>query len=90
MIKLNIQSIAVVASSILLFGCERPTVEPISHVPRVEVMMLGEPVVTDRLFFPAVAQAALRSHLSFRVAGEIVELPVNEGISLRRATLLPL
>ncbi|WP_390904483.1 efflux RND transporter periplasmic adaptor subunit [Vibrio ishigakensis] len=85
---MNFQSLAVVACAVLLFGCERPTIEPISHVPRVEVMTLGEPVVTDRLFFPAVAQAALRSHLSFRVAGEIVDLPVNEGDIVKKGDVI--
>ncbi|WP_261817209.1 efflux RND transporter periplasmic adaptor subunit [Vibrio gallicus] len=71
-----------------LLGCERKAVEPISHIANVEVMALGKHTVTDRLFFPAVAHAAHRSHLSFRVAGEVVELVVNEGDIVKKGDLI--
>lgn len=83
-----LKPLLVVAGVLFLWGCERPSVEPISHVPRVEVMTLGKPVVTDRLFFPAVANAAQRSHLSFRVAGEITDIPVNEGDRVKKGELI--
>ncbi|GEA49693.1 hemolysin secretion protein D [Vibrio inusitatus NBRC 102082] len=72
----------------LITGCERPVVEPTEHISKVEVLQLGEPEITDRIFFPAVAQAALRSHLSFRVAGEVTELVVNEGDRVKKGDLL--
>ena len=35
--------------------------------------------VDDNLYFPAIANAADRSHLSFRVAGEVSRVLVKEG-----------
>ncbi|GEA58914.1 efflux RND transporter periplasmic adaptor subunit [Vibrio comitans] len=78
----------VLGLSVVLVGCERPVVEPAAHISKVEVLQLGEPEVTDRIFFPAVAQAALRSHLSFRVSGEITELPVKEGDRVKKGDVL--
>lgn len=47
--------------------------------PKVKVKQLTQESVGDSLFFPAVASAAERSHLSFRVAGEVSQLLVKEG-----------
>ncbi|CAM4193571.1 efflux RND transporter periplasmic adaptor subunit [Vibrio neonatus] len=76
------------ALAMTLVGCEKPVVEPIQHVSKVEVLQLGKPQASDRIYFPAVAQAALRSHLSFQVSGEISELVVNEGDRVQKGDLL--
>ncbi|MDN3715307.1 efflux RND transporter periplasmic adaptor subunit [Vibrio breoganii] len=78
----------VLGLSVALAGCERPVVEPTTHISKVEILQLGEPEVTDRIYFPAVAQAALRSHLSFRVQGEITQLPVKEGDRVKKGDVI--
>ncbi|MDR9830424.1 efflux RND transporter periplasmic adaptor subunit [Vibrio sp. FNV 38] len=60
-------------------GCERPTVDPQQFVPSVRVVSVGENRDIDNLYFPAIANAADRSHLSFRVSGEISRLAAKEG-----------
>ncbi|WP_270019588.1 efflux RND transporter periplasmic adaptor subunit [Vibrio sp. LaRot3] len=47
--------------------------------PKVKVVTLGSNQKNDNLYFPAVAHAAEKSHLSFRVAGEISRVFVKEG-----------
>ena len=42
----------------------------------------------ERLSFPGTVQASDRAELSFRVAGPLVELPVDEGEQVRRGQLL--
>ncbi|MGL6257743.1 efflux RND transporter periplasmic adaptor subunit [Vibrio sp. WXL103] len=70
---------SVLAACAVLVGCERPTVEPRPFVPKVSVVAVGLNQEIDNLYFPAVAHAADRSHLSFRVAGEVSSLAVKEG-----------
>jgi RND family efflux transporter MFP subunit len=86
--RLRIKWSLLISLPILLVGCEKTIVEPILHIPKVEVLKLGKPESTDKLFFPAVAHAAQRSHLSFRVPGEIIELVVNEGDFVKKGDLI--
>ncbi|CAM2955338.1 efflux RND transporter periplasmic adaptor subunit [Vibrio rarus] len=76
------------ACGALLIGCDKAKVEPIEHVAKVAVLRLGKPEAIDRIYFPAVAQAALRSHLSFRVSGEITQLVVKEGDRVKKGDLI--
>ncbi|OBT13886.1 efflux transporter periplasmic adaptor subunit [Vibrio sp. UCD-FRSSP16_10] len=82
------RSMMLAALSTALIGCDKSVIKPIDHVAKVDVLQLGNPEVTDRLYFPAIAQAALRSHLSFRVSGEITELVVKEGDKVKKGDLL--
>lgn len=86
--RLAIQWSLLISFALVLIGCEKAVVEPNPHIPKVEVLTLGQPVTTDRLFFPAIAHAAQRSQLSFRVPGEIVELVVNEGDLVQKGDLI--
>lgn len=73
------------AHLLLIAGCSEPTKLERDTLPRVKVAQAGEKV-SDKLFFPAVANAAERSHLSFRVAGEISKFHVKEALVLSKAT----
>ncbi|QIA63585.1 efflux RND transporter periplasmic adaptor subunit [Vibrio astriarenae] len=75
----NNQLILPIILSAALAGCERPTVEPKEFIPSIRVVPVGENTEIDSLYFPAIANAAERSHLSFRVTGEISKLVVKEG-----------
>ncbi|MGR5250803.1 efflux RND transporter periplasmic adaptor subunit [Vibrio astriarenae] len=74
--------------SAMMVGCERPTVEPEVFLPNVKVVLVGENDEVDKLYFPAIANAAERSHLSFRVSGEISRLVVKEGDKVSKGDLI--
>lgn len=58
-------------------------------LPKVKVVDLSNSEERlDKLYFPAIANAAERSHLSFRVAGEINNIYVKEGQRLTKGTLI--
>ncbi|MEZ9230637.1 efflux RND transporter periplasmic adaptor subunit [Vibrio amylolyticus] len=71
-----------------LSGCGQNPVEPVAGVPKVKVADLSVSQIRDRLFFPAVANAAERSHLSFRVGGEVSQLLVKEGDKVTKGQIL--
>ncbi|WP_423840373.1 efflux RND transporter periplasmic adaptor subunit [Vibrio mytili] len=89
----NVIFIAVVSSLLMLVGCDNKTADKAIDIPRVKVMSLKGNKVDDNLYFPAVANAADRSHLSFRVAGEVSRVLVKEGDKVKKgdkiATLDP-
>ena len=58
-----------------------PTVRP------VRTMVVGGGV-SGRLTFPGTVQAADRAEMAFRVAGPLIELPVNEGDEVAEGQLL--
>ncbi|WP_295894299.1 efflux RND transporter periplasmic adaptor subunit [uncultured Vibrio sp.] len=72
----------------LLSGCGQAPLEVGDQVPKVRVADLSVSQVRDRLFFPAVANAAERSHLSFRVSGEVSRLFVREGDQVTKGQIL--
>lgn len=60
-------------------ACKQETPPPPEAVVRpVKTMVVGEEQRTE-LVFPGVTQASDRSTLSFRVPGQLLEFPVNEG-----------
>ena len=77
------------ACLVMLAGCGGEPQYVDFGTPKVKVVDLSsQSVVEDRLYFPAVANAAERSHLSFRVAGEISRLYVKEGDQLKQGDLI--
>lgn len=80
--------LCVLSSAVLLTGCEKPDTAERDMVTRVKVVELGREKLSDRLYFPAVANAADRSHLSFRVAGEINQLTIKEGDRVKQGDVL--
>ncbi|ELA7571966.1 efflux RND transporter periplasmic adaptor subunit, partial [Vibrio alginolyticus] len=75
----GIISLTTLLSTLFLVGCGDKAPEKELETPRVRVTSLAGSKVDDNLYFPAVANAADRSHLSFRVAGEVSSIMVKEG-----------
>lgn len=89
--KINGMKIRIVLTSSLFFLLAACGGEPTyndSSLPNVSVMEIEETVKGDSLYFPAVANAAERSHLSFRVAGEISKIVVKEGSRVMKGDLI--
>ncbi|GAB2663493.1 efflux RND transporter periplasmic adaptor subunit [Vibrio panuliri] len=72
----------------ILTACSEPAPYTDFGLPKVEVITVEQDPPTDSLYFPAVANAAERSHLSFRVAGEISRVYVKEGDKVERGALI--
>ena len=62
-------------------------VEPPAVARPISTMIVGG-MSGGRLTFPGTTQAADRAELSFRVAGPLIEFPVNEGDEVRQGQLL--
>ena len=72
----------------LLQGCEKPSVEPREAQPRVKVQQVQSGKQSPKLTFPAVASAADKSILSFRIAGEIMQILVRSGDTVKKGQVL--
>jgi len=80
--------IAVLALPLALLGCgDEPAPELPPVVRPVKTLVVGGEQSAE-LSFPGTTQASDRSILSFRVAGPLIELPVNEGDRVARGALL--
>ncbi|MDX2322101.1 MAG: efflux RND transporter periplasmic adaptor subunit [Moritella sp.] len=71
-------AIAIGALSILQ-GCEKPIIEPRQKVQLVKIETVQLAEASARLSFPAVAVAADKSSLSFRLQGEVTSVTVRPG-----------
>lgn len=82
-------SLCALSSAALLSGCGEAPQYADFGMTKVKVVPLSQQKADDgRLYFPAVANAAQRSHLSFRVAGEISKIYVKEGDHLAKGDLI--
>ena len=77
-------SLGMLSTAAVLAGCGTETQYVDFGLPKVKIMEIGSGIQGDNLYFPAVANAAERSHLSFRVAGEISELMLKKATKLKR------
>ena len=80
--------VSLFAAALTLPGCGSDQIverEPVVRPVKTMVVGGGQ---GESLSFPGTVQAADRAELSFRVAGPLVELPVNEGDEVRRGQLL--
>ena len=84
----GIISLATLLSTLFLVGCGDNAPEKELETPRVRVTSLAGNKVDDNLYFPAVANAADRSHLSFRVAGEVSRIMVKEGDKVTKGDVI--
>ncbi|MGF1753764.1 efflux RND transporter periplasmic adaptor subunit [Vibrio makurazakiensis] len=84
----HLKSIAALSSLFLLAGCSEGTNAPSEQLPKVKIQVLEQQAITDSLYFPAVANAAEKSHLSFRVAGEINVINVKEGSRVAKGDVI--
>lgn len=74
-------------SLMVLAGCGHPDTTERDRTPKVKVARSGN-MTKDSLYFPAVANAAERSRLSFQVAGEIRKINVKEGNRVKAGDVL--
>lgn len=72
----------------LLQGCEKPLIEPRQKVQLVKVKTVQLAEDTARLSFPAVAVAADKSSLSFRLQGEVTAVTVRPGDQVAEGQVL--
>ena len=83
-------TLSMLSGLILIAGCEQqvadaPQEKPLRPVRVMEVIPSDASLGKE---FIAVADASRKADLSFRVAGEMVEFPVNEGDQVKRGQLL--
>lgn len=73
----------------LVSGCSKPTtVAEETPVRPAPVYQVAQPAANMMRRFPAQVQAAERAPLAFRVAGELMELPVKAGREVRQGDVL--
>ncbi|MGF1723269.1 efflux RND transporter periplasmic adaptor subunit [Photobacterium nomapromontoriensis] len=78
----------VIALVFTLTGCEKPQVETRTIVAPVTVATVTLLDEAPKLTFPAVAAAANKSSLSFRVPGEVTHISVRSGDQVKKGQLL--
>ncbi|NVD06409.1 efflux RND transporter periplasmic adaptor subunit [Vibrio sp. JPW-9-11-11] len=77
------------STSAMLLGCSGEADYVDFGLPKVKVVEVSTKDETvDKLYFPAVANAAERSHLSFRVPGEVSKIYVKEGEHLKKGDMI--
>ncbi|MEZ8631143.1 efflux RND transporter periplasmic adaptor subunit [Vibrio lentus] len=72
----------------LLTACKDKASTESDKLPLVKAIEISVLDFNDKLYFPAVANAAEKAHLSFRVAGEIFKLDVKEGERVKEGDIL--
>jgi len=76
----KLPSIVIALSAMtILQGCEKPLIEPRQKVQLVKVDTVQLAEETAKLSFPAIAVAADKSSLSFRLQGEVTSVTVRPG-----------
>ncbi|MGF1685772.1 efflux RND transporter periplasmic adaptor subunit [Photobacterium japonica] len=81
-------AVCVLVSLLGLSGCEKPTVEERVIIAPVAVTKVQMADAAPQLTFPAVAAAANKSSLSFRVQGEVSHISVRPGDRVKKGQLL--
>lgn len=72
----------------MLVGCDKAAIEPRTVVAPVSVTEVRMAESAPQLTFPAVAAAADKSSLSFRVQGEVSFIAVRPGDQVKKGQLL--
>ncbi|EGU37830.1 putative periplasmic linker protein [Vibrio ichthyoenteri ATCC 700023] len=84
----NIMVLACFTLMLTLMGCGDKAEYVDFGLPKVSVVTIDSQSKGDSLYFPAVANAAERSHLSFRVSGEINKIYVKEGDKVKKGAMI--
>ena len=79
---------SLLSTTLLLAACSPPSIDKVTKIPNVVVKDIDSGLVSDSLYLPAVATAADRSHLSFRLSGEVKELNVRAGETVKKGQVL--
>lgn len=82
------QWIALIFVLFLIGGCERKAPEHKVYQPNVKVTKLNTSSSSGTIYFPAVANAATKSQLSFRVTGEVTSIRVKEGDKVKKGQVI--
>ncbi|MGB1319927.1 MAG: efflux RND transporter periplasmic adaptor subunit [Vibrio gallaecicus] len=84
----HFKTIACLSSLAFLSACSDSSTESVVATPKVKAIEIQKSDKHDKLYFPAVANAAEKSHLSFRVSGEINKLTIKEGARVNQGDIL--
>ncbi|PQJ89039.1 efflux RND transporter periplasmic adaptor subunit [Aliivibrio sifiae] len=84
----QLMKLSLLSTAILLTACSPAPMDTEIEVPNVIVKKIDSGLVSDSLYLPAVAIAADRSHLSFRLSGEVKELNVRAGETVKKGQVL--
>lgn len=84
----RLMKLSLLSSTLLLTACNPAPTETVVEIPNVVIKDINSNGVSDRLYLPAVATAADRSHLSFRLSGEIKELNIKAGEIVKKGQVL--
>jgi RND family efflux transporter MFP subunit len=74
--------------SLLLSACSEPVPSPSDTVRPVKAFTVTDPLAQHFREFPARLRAPEEADLSFRLSGELAELPVREGQLVQRGDLI--
>ncbi|MCL9775884.1 efflux RND transporter periplasmic adaptor subunit [Vibrio methylphosphonaticus] len=85
---MNFRLVSLLGIAALLVGCDKAPIEARNEIPKVRATTISKGELKDRLYFPALATAADRSHLSFRVPGEINNITLKEGDFVKKGDIL--
>lgn len=69
----------IIITLLVMTGCEQPPAESVFLAQPVKLMTLEPGTASAMRQFPAQVEATIRSNLSFRIAGELIELKVKPG-----------
>ncbi|MGO1888792.1 MAG: efflux RND transporter periplasmic adaptor subunit [Halomonas sp.] len=75
----QLRLLPVLLALLVLMGCEQPQAQPEASARPVKLMTLESASASALRQFPARVEATTRSNLSFRMAGELLELNVSPG-----------
>lgn len=75
----HLRLLPVLLALLVLMGCEQPQAQPEASARPVKLMALASASASALRQFPARVEATTRSNLSFRMAGELLELNVSPG-----------
>ncbi len=85
----GIRQFVVMLSTFVLVACgEAPQQEVKEIVRPVKLMTLGAGGASTTLGYPGEVSAARSVELGFEVPGKIVELPISDGLAVKKAALL--
>jgi len=79
--------ILLVPFTIALFGCDKPAPKQ-EEVRPVKAERIPDPILFRSKPFPGVTRAEERVNLAFRVAGPLVEFPVNVGSRVKKGEMV--
>lgn len=90
LIKKSIISVIIFSLIFLLFACskkEAPAEKP-PQVRPVKTLVIQSQGIMGKRIFPGVVDSNKKANLSFRVSGKIIELPVKEGMEVKKGDLI--